>query len=97
MCGKTTTQKSKTSSSSYQIWHKHPEILNKWLCGKCYANWLFEPKRKFKTRERLKQLEKNGILERKAYNEIPPRVEYRLTRKGVESVVGWMHKWSKFD
>lgn len=23
---------------------------------------------------RLKQLEKNGILERKAYNEIPPRV-----------------------
>jgi DNA-binding HxlR family transcriptional regulator len=49
---------------------------------------------------RLKQLEKNGILERKAYNEIPPRVEYRLTVKGqelVESVVGllqWMRKWS---
>ena len=52
---------------------------------------------------RLKQLEKNGILERKAYNEIPPRVEYRLTVKGqelVESVVGllqWMRKWSHFD
>jgi DNA-binding HxlR family transcriptional regulator len=52
---------------------------------------------------RLKQLEKNGILERKAYNEIPPRVEYRLTGKGqelVESVIGllqWMRKWSKFD
>ena len=52
---------------------------------------------------RLKQLEKNGILERKAYNEIPPRVEYRLTTKGqelVESVIGllqWMRKWSKFD
>ena len=51
----------------------------------------------------LKQLEKNGILERKAYNEIPPRVEYRLTSKGqelVESVIGrlqWMRKWSKFD
>ena len=49
---------------------------------------------------RLKQLEKNGILERKAYNEIPPRVEYRLTGKGqelVESVIGllqWMRKWS---
>ena len=49
---------------------------------------------------RLKQLEKNGILERKAYNEIPPRVEYRLTCKGqelVESVIGllqWMRKWS---
>jgi DNA-binding HxlR family transcriptional regulator len=52
---------------------------------------------------RLKQLEKNRILERKAYNEIPPRVEYRLTGKGqelVESVIGllqWMRKWSQFD
>ena len=49
--GKATTQKSKTISNEYQIWHRHPEILGKWLCGKCYANWLFEPKRKFKTRE----------------------------------------------
>ena len=33
---------------------------------------------------RLKELERNGILSRKAYNEIPPRVEYRLTTKGQE-------------
>jgi DNA-binding HxlR family transcriptional regulator len=52
---------------------------------------------------RLKELEGNGILERKAYNEIPPRVEYRLTGKGqelVESVIGllqWMRKWSNLD
>ncbi|MGH9977727.1 MAG: winged helix-turn-helix transcriptional regulator [Nitrososphaeraceae archaeon] len=52
---------------------------------------------------RLKQLESNGILERKAYNEIPPRVEYRLTGKGqelVESLIGllqWMRKWSRFN
>jgi DNA-binding HxlR family transcriptional regulator len=50
---------------------------------------------------RLKELEKNGILERQRYNEIPPRVEYRLTSKGqelVESVINllqWMRKWSK--
>lgn len=50
---------------------------------------------------RLKELEKGGILERKAYSEIPPRVEYRLTSKGqelVESVMyllQWMKKWSK--
>ena len=50
---------------------------------------------------RLKELEKGGILERHAYNEIPPRVEYRLTSKGqelVESVISllqWMRKWSK--
>jgi DNA-binding HxlR family transcriptional regulator len=50
---------------------------------------------------RLKELEKGGILERQRYNEIPPRVEYRLTSKGqelVESVINllqWMRKWSK--
>jgi DNA-binding HxlR family transcriptional regulator len=50
---------------------------------------------------RLKELEKGGILERQAYNEIPPRVEYRLTAKGqelVESIINllqWMRKWSK--
>ena len=47
----TTTQKSKTSPNDYHIWHRHPEVLSKWLCGRCYANWLFEPKRKFKTKE----------------------------------------------
>ena len=50
---------------------------------------------------RLKDLEGGGILERQAYHEIPPRVEYRLTNKGqelVESVISllqWMRKWSK--
>jgi DNA-binding HxlR family transcriptional regulator len=50
---------------------------------------------------RLKELEKGGILERQAYNEIPPRVEYKLTTKGqelVESIITllqWMRKWSK--
>jgi DNA-binding HxlR family transcriptional regulator len=49
---------------------------------------------------RLKELEKSDILERQAYNEIPPRVEYRLTNKGqelVESIINllqWMRKWS---
>jgi DNA-binding HxlR family transcriptional regulator len=30
---------------------------------------------------RLKELQKAGIPERQAFNEIPPRVEYRLTIK----------------
>ncbi len=33
--------------------------------------------------ERLKELDIMGIIERKAFNEIPPRVEYRLTDKGA--------------
>ncbi len=49
---------------------------------------------------RLKELEKDGILERQSYIEIPPRVEYKLTKKGqelVESILNllqWMIKWS---
>ncbi|MFZ0221622.1 MAG: winged helix-turn-helix transcriptional regulator [Candidatus Nitrosopolaris sp.] len=35
---------------------------------------------------RLKELQKGGILERQAYNEIPPRVEYKLTIKGQQLV-----------
>ncbi len=50
---------------------------------------------------RLQELEKSGVLERLSYNEIPPRVEYRLTSKGQElvesmiSLLQWMKKWSK--
>lgn len=49
---------------------------------------------------RLREMEKSGILNRQYFNEIPPRVEYRLTTKGqelVESIINllqWMRKWS---
>jgi DNA-binding HxlR family transcriptional regulator len=47
---------------------------------------------------RLKELQRIGVLERKSYNETPPRVEYNLTNKGqelVESIINllqWMRK-----
>lgn len=50
--------------------------------------------------QRLKELENGGIFVRQSYNEIPPRVEYRLTPKGqelVESIINllqWMRKWA---
>jgi DNA-binding HxlR family transcriptional regulator len=49
---------------------------------------------------RLNELEKNRIVERQRYNEIPPRVEYRLTTKGMElaeslvDLLRWMRKWT---
>jgi DNA-binding HxlR family transcriptional regulator len=50
---------------------------------------------------RLSELVSQEILERKTYAEIPPRVEYKLTKKGqelIESITDlleWMKKWSK--
>ncbi len=49
--------------------------------------------------KRLKEMQSRGLVERKKYNEIPPRVEYHLTSKGKELVrsfkdIGkWAIKW----
>lgn len=34
--------------------------------------------------DRLKDLEKAGLLKRETFSEIPPRVEYSLTKEGLE-------------
>ena len=50
---------------------------------------------------RLSELVSEGILEREMFAEVPPRVEYKLTKKGqelIESITDlleWMRKWSK--
>ena len=49
--------------------------------------------------ERLKELEKEGIVDRKVFSEVPIRVEYNLTDKGyalkdvVMSIELWSKKW----
>ena len=45
----------------------------------------------------LKELEYDGLLNRKVYNVIPPKVEYSLTQKGIDflGVMDAMNNWGK--
>lgn len=47
--------------------------------------------------ERLKELEKEGLVKREVFTEIPVRVEYSLTDKGMnlKSTIDEIEKWSK--
>jgi DNA-binding HxlR family transcriptional regulator len=44
---------------------------------------------------RLKSLEKEGIVTKKIYPEVPPRVEYALTKRGKDlaTVIRSMKEW----
>lgn len=48
--------------------------------------------------ERLRELEEHGVLERTIYAEVPPRVEYKLTKRGkaawpvIEALRDWGEK-----
>ena len=46
---------------------------------------------------KLRELEQLGIVHRKVYAEVPPKVEYSLTEFGrtVEPVLWAMHDWGK--
>ena len=51
--------------------------------------------------ERLTELEQRKVIERNVYPETPPRVEYGLTKKGLElleildGLAHWVTKWDK--
>ena len=46
---------------------------------------------------RLRELEQLGLLTRTAYAEVPPRVEYRLTRQGrtLRPIIDSLERWGQ--
>lgn len=51
--------------------------------------------------ERLKELERAGVIERRVFAEVPVRVEYSLTEKGralapvIASIEAWSDCWAE--
>ena len=47
--------------------------------------------------EQLRELEKDGLISRKVYPQVPPKVEYSITSYGrtLLPVLETMHKWGK--
>jgi len=47
--------------------------------------------------QQLRELETDGIIHRKVYPEVPPRVEYSLTEKGntLKPILKHMSKWGQ--
>ena len=88
------------------------EITRTWTLPTIHALGLKEPARfnELKKRingisatslaERLSQLDKLGVVQRKVYPETPPRVEYSLTVKGHEvykilcDLADWSKRWA---
>ncbi|MDR3714077.1 MAG: helix-turn-helix domain-containing protein [Puia sp.] len=47
--------------------------------------------------QQLRQMEKDDLVERKVYAEVPPRVEYSLTETGrsLKPILDEMHRWGQ--
>jgi len=45
----------------------------------------------------LRELERDGVLTRTVYPEVPPRVEYELTHfgRGLVPIIGLMETWGE--
>lgn len=96
-------------------WHCPAERTLDFLSGKwrpMVIFWLLEGPLRFNELQRrlgaithrtlaktLREMEADGLVERKDYGEIPPRVDYSLTARGfsLKPVLMAMEKWAQAD
>lgn len=96
-------------------WHCPAETTLDFLSGKwrpMVIFWLMDGPLRFNELQRrlgaithrtlsktLKEMEANGLLQRKDYAEIPPRVDYSLTDRGrsLKPVLQAMEEWARTD
>jgi DNA-binding HxlR family transcriptional regulator len=94
-------------------WHCPAEITLDFISGKwrpMVIFWLLEGPMRFNELQRrldpithrtlsktLKEMEAGGLVERKDYGEIPPRVDYSLSDRGrsLKPVLEAMEKWAR--
>ncbi|MFM5923554.1 MAG: winged helix-turn-helix transcriptional regulator [Novosphingobium sp.] len=94
-------------------WHCPAELTLELLAGKWRAMivfWLMPGPLRFNELQRrlgaithrtlsktLKEMEAEGLVSRRDYGEIPPRVDYALTAKaqGLQPVLAAMERWSR--
>ncbi len=88
--------------------HKAIELVGKRWTGSIIQALMEGPRRFMELRgavaglhdrllsERLKELETEGLVQRRVYAETPVRIEYELTEKGrdLQRVVTEVHKWA---
>lgn len=81
-------------------------ILRILLSGPCRFSVLTAQIRDLSDRmlsARLRELEADGVVERRVYPDTPVRIEYALTDKGralapvVEEIQGWADRWVRLD
>ena len=96
-------------------WHCPAELSLEFLAGKWRAMvifWLMDGPKRFNELQRrlgaithrtlsktLKEMQVDGLVLRTDYGEIPPRVDYALTARGLslKPVLEAMERWAKSD
>jgi len=75
------------------LWNLHQHSIIRF---NAFSRYIPEITHKMLTQQ-LKDLEKNGLINRIVYDETPPNVEYSLTKRGEEIILilEQMNQWGK--